>query len=321
MKPLFAVVDLGTNSFHLMIMQQNGDQIEVVDRYYEQVQMGYGIDDSGRLDEVTKKRVLNALEEIRSVMDRYELAGGRALGTMVFRSLNEPLFMEEAESLLGLQIELISGQEEAELVYRGVTFGEQLSTFENEVIFDIGGGSSELILGERGVIRAAISLDLGCVNMGRRFFKSGDFSEAQWSEARSYLSALLSDSPLTHFKLSVAQSESLCGPPKLFGTSGTIHLLHSLTRLERRRRGEEEEQLLTYRSLKLLEQALIEYGVGERVIEAYAPDLELDERALSIIGGGLLLLLHYMETLEIGALKTTHFSLREGVFLQLQEGH
>ncbi len=179
---MYAAIDLGSNSFHLLIARTHKHGIEEYDRFSEKVQLAEGLIDSGRLSSAAMTRAFDCLTELRNHMSWYDLYDVEAVGTFALREArNAAEFVAQAESVLGLAITVLSGEQEAELIYRGVQGKEDLS--QSSLVIDIGGGSTEFAIGTAEQIDVLFSLSMGCVTLRDQYFhdtliRRGDFQQA-----------------------------------------------------------------------------------------------------------------------------------------------
>lgn len=171
--PYFAAIDLGSNSFHMIVVRILEDQIEIVDREKEMIQLAKGISDTGGLDEAAKIRALSCLSRFAERLRDIPKQQIRAVGTKTLRSVNNSReFISQAEKSLGAPIQIISGNEEARLVYTG--FSHSISHDHNQrLVIDIGGGSTEFIIGVDYEPQLLESLAMGCVVFSNFFIKDG----------------------------------------------------------------------------------------------------------------------------------------------------
>ncbi len=298
----YAIADLGSNSFHLMIMSHNGAErsLKLEERVYELVQIGYGLTEDRRLDQATQARVFTALRKMREALARYPLRGAKAVGTMILRNINDPHFMAKAEEILGLPIEVISGEREAELIFNGVM--GSLPTEGGLLVLDIGGGSSELIYGEERQLIVSDSFDIGCVTLNRDYFSEPLYTEAQFKAAEGALTPLLRPRITPFLQYDLAESH-------LYGTSGTIRLLYDIAEQE----GFAHDYQLNRASLTQLYHHLLTIQCKQQLIERY----DLCERSVNIVGSGLVILDTLLSLLMCDELTVTHLSLREGAIYEL----
>ena len=167
-----AALDLGSNSFHLIIARFLEHELQVIDRVREQVMLADGLDSENRLTEAAQDRALACLERIAERLRGIPSVRVRAVGTNTLRrAKNAHGFRVRCQAALGHPIEIVSGQEEARLIYLGVA-QDQFST-ATRLLADIGGGSTEILLGKGYEVLRAHSLFMGCVNYSKRFFADG----------------------------------------------------------------------------------------------------------------------------------------------------
>ncbi len=180
-----AVVDLGSNSFRLEIGRVEGDQIYRQDTWRENLRFGAGLDDRGRITPTSMRAALACLARFRERLSGVHPSAIRAVATNVFRvAINAREFLPHAERALGCPIDVISGHEEARLIYAGVARVLPLSDARRLVV-DIGGGSTEFIIGRGLVPERLESLKLGCVSVTERFFPDGKVTAAAFNAAET----------------------------------------------------------------------------------------------------------------------------------------
>ena len=169
-----AAVDLGSNSFHMVVARAVGNAPAIIDRLREQVQLGAGLDENDELSPSARKRALDCLERFGERLKDLTGPGVRAVGTnTIRRARNSRYFLEEAEVALGHPIEVIAGKEEARLIYLGVCHSMDTRNSERRLVVDIGGGSTELILGTGFEPEVMRSTEMGCVAFSRKYFSNG----------------------------------------------------------------------------------------------------------------------------------------------------
>jgi exopolyphosphatase/guanosine-5'-triphosphate,3'-diphosphate pyrophosphatase len=170
---LLAVVDLGSNSFRLEIGRVEGDQIYRLDTWRETLRFGAGLDPEGRIRAPAKKAALECLARFRERLAGLHPSAVRAVATNTFRvAKNAREFLPQAERALGFPIDVISGHEEARLIYLGVAH-ELPRSLDPRLVVDIGGGSTEFIIGRGLEPERLESLKIGCVGFTQRFFADG----------------------------------------------------------------------------------------------------------------------------------------------------
>ena len=180
---MLAAIDLGSNSFHMVIARLINGQIQIIDQRGEKVQLAAGLSPVTGISEDAQQRALDCLERFAQPirgLHRYQVT---VLGTNTLRAANNSReFIKRANEVLGFPIEVISGVEEARLVYLGVA--HTLADDDGKrLVIDIGGGSTEFVIGERFKPKALESLHMGCVSYTDRYFSNGELSESNFSRA------------------------------------------------------------------------------------------------------------------------------------------
>ncbi|HEY5537800.1 MAG TPA: Ppx/GppA phosphatase family protein [Acetobacterium sp.] len=168
-KDNFAVIDIGTNSTRMLIFRNDQENLVRVNKSVRYTRMGQGVDRTGQLHPDAQKRNLEALEEYKNIAEDYDVKAFYIFGTSAMRDAeNTREFTDQVKEKLGFDIEVISGEDEAELGFIGVSqsFNEKL------LIFDIGGGSTEFIFGENNELKKMISINLGCVRATEKYLFS-----------------------------------------------------------------------------------------------------------------------------------------------------
>ncbi len=180
---ILAAVDLGSNSFRLQIARVDGDQLYMLDGLRESVRLAAGLTDDKYLDAEAQQRALAALGRFAERLRDLPSAAVRVVGTNSLRvAKNSADFIPQAEHTLGFPIEIISGHEEARLIYLGVAHGLPPSE-HNRMVIDIGGGSTECIIGNGLTPLKLESLYMGCVSFSRRFFPDGKITKQNLNQA------------------------------------------------------------------------------------------------------------------------------------------
>lgn len=292
-----AAIDLGSNSFHMIVGRLVNGQLKIIDRLRESVRLGAGLQPDGALTDEAKQRALDCLARFGQRVSSFPQGSVRAVGTNTLRKAkNAGDFLEEASSALGHPIDIISGVEEARLIHLGVINNFDL-TSDHHLVIDIGGGSTEVIVGEKTKPLYLESLYMGCVSYSQRFFQEG-VSEAQWKKA--LIAAKLEVYP-------VASKYFQLGWKKTIGTSGTIKAIEKISVAN----GWTNEGV-TLDALKKLRAVLCNRE----------PDTALNLPGLSkerepVLPGGVVVLEGIFESLMIKQLKVSDYALREGALYDL----
>jgi exopolyphosphatase/guanosine-5'-triphosphate,3'-diphosphate pyrophosphatase len=294
----FAAVDLGSNSFHLLVARREHGELRVIDRIKEMVRLGGGLDETGRLDPVVQDRAFACLARFGQRLRGIPVDNLRAVGTQTFRRMkNANSFLMIAETALGCNIDIIAGREEARLIYLGVTQGVP-GAEDRRLVIDIGGGSTELVIGEGLVPLEVESLQYGCVSLTRNFFGDGRITSRRWKKAVSSVMADLQELRVRYLKT---------GWNSAIGSSGTIKAVEEICRQQ----GWIEKDI-NADALHMLRDRLLEFVTIDSV---RLPGLS--DRRHPVLIGGLVMMHACFEALEIESLKVSPYALREGVLHDL----
>ena len=186
---VLAAVDLGSNSFHMVVARYSHGQLVILDRLREMVRLAAGMGDSGRLDDTATDRALRCLERFGQRLRAMRADSVRVVGTNALRrAKRKRWFLEHARAALGHPIEIISGLEEARLIYSGVAHTSPMSP-DKRLVIDIGGGSTEVVIGEGFNPLLLESLSVGCVGLSASFFDDGRISAKRLERARTAVQA------------------------------------------------------------------------------------------------------------------------------------
>jgi exopolyphosphatase/guanosine-5'-triphosphate,3'-diphosphate pyrophosphatase len=296
---MFAAVDLGSNSFRLHIGRHDGDAIRIIKSARDPIRLGAGLDSKGCLTEQAMQAAIDSLARFGVTLRTFPLDAVRVVATNTLRiAKNAAAFLPAAEKAIGYPIEIISGEEEGRLIYMGVASALAVPG-ERRLVLDIGGGSTELILGKGQEIERVESFSIGTVKQGLSFFADGRI------DAVSFNAAILS-----------ARSHFEDGAPPFhpqywtsaYGSSGTIRAIADA--IAKNALGDGG---LSIRSLEALKARLIQNGHVSRIdLAGMKPD-----RATTI-AGGLAILIGLMQELGIKSMTPVEAGLRMGVLWDLQ---
>lgn len=207
-----AAVDLGSNSFHMIICTLKDGKLQVIDRLKEMVRLAGGMDDQKNLSIEVQQKAIACLERFGERIRNFPDTSVRIVGTNTLRQAkNAPLFLARAEKALGYPIHIVSGIEEARLVYQGVAHS-LASNANRRFVMDIGGSSTEYIIGQQTIAQTKESLNMGCVTVSR-LFKNGIISLKAFSKAcvfaEQQLEPFLDTFNSQHFDEAIGASGSL----------------------------------------------------------------------------------------------------------------
>jgi exopolyphosphatase/guanosine-5'-triphosphate,3'-diphosphate pyrophosphatase len=296
-----AAIDMGSNSFRLEIGQLIDGRYRRVDYLKETVRLGAGLDHNGLLTEEATERGLACLARFAQRLKGYMPSQVRAVATQTLREArNRDEFLTRAQSSLGFPIEVISGREEARLIYAGVARLQPSSV--PRLVIDIGGRSTEMILGHgRKPVRAE-SFQVGSVSLSLKYFGEGRFTEAAFRRAQVAAGAELEEA-LEPFAAAHWQ--------EALGSSGTVGAVSQLLAANGVSDGR-----ITPEGLRWLMEQCLRAG---RVDKLALPGLKDDRRA--VIAGGLSILYTLAAHFDIAELLPARGALRQGVIFDLDERH
>lgn len=178
-----AAVDLGSNSFHMIICSLKDGKLQTIDRLKEMVRLAAGLNQQKHLDRATQEKALACLERFGQRIINFPPNSVRIVGTNTLRQAkNAEEFIIKAERALGHPIHIVSGIEEARLIYQGVAHSLAGSS-DNRFVMDIGGSSTEFIIGQQDVAHTKESLNMGCVTVSQNFFNNGSLSKKSFKKA------------------------------------------------------------------------------------------------------------------------------------------
>lgn len=294
---VLAAMDLGSNSFHLIIAKVEHDEVRTVETLSEKVQLGAGLQD-GMLSEDSMLRGLECLSRFKQVLDSVVPFRIHIVGTNALRQArNRREFTRRAESLLGVRVNVIYGPEEARLVYLGVA--HTLADDENSrLVIDIGGGSTEFIVGQRFESQEMDSLQLGCVSYNHTFFKAGNITRKRYR--RAYQAARLEVSHIRHRYHRGHWREAV-------GSSGTLQAIELILQ-----DFGWSDAGITRSGLSRLEEALLAFDNIEKI------DIQgLSETRRNVILSGVAISAGIFDELQIDVMRISPGALREGVIYDL----
>ena len=289
---LLAAIDLGSNSFHMVVSRYVLGQLRTVDRIREMVRLAEGLDGKGGLRADVRQRALECLSRFGQRLRDIPPQRVRAVATNTVRKLAAPqAFLVPAETALGHAIEMISGREEARLIYLGVAHAQLPRPGQLRLVIDIGGGSTECIIGSGLDAIERESLQLGCVATTARFFGDGRLSRKRWDEALIEVAAQFQQFAGVYRHL---------GWQETVGASGTIKAIGEVCSNMKLTKGAVTAQALPQ--------------VRDRLLEASRIDLidlpGLSDERRPIIAGGLLVLEAAFATLDLERMGVSKAALR-----------
>ncbi|MGH8664757.1 MAG: exopolyphosphatase [Burkholderiales bacterium] len=296
--PTLAAVDLGSNSFHLQVGRVVGEQIYPLDALREPVRLGAGLREDKRLDEAVQERSLECLTRFGERLRGLPRGAVRAVGTNALRvAKNASAFLERAQQALGVPIEVIAGREEARLIYLGVAHSLPMSD-ERRLVFDIGGGSTEFIIGRRLKPLKLDSLYMGSVSWTLRHFPDGQLTRQALKQAeiaaRAELQTMARDFAHRNWQQAVA-------------SSGTARALAEVLQAQALGDGS-----ITAEGMKELRARLLKAGRFDRML----PDGVRPDRA-EVLPGGFAIMSAIVDSLDVDRIEISNGALRQGILWDL----
>ncbi len=294
-----AAIDLGSNSFHLIVATLEDNNLKIIDSVKEMVRLGDGLDDNNLLSQEKIAQATDCLKIFGQRIKEFSPSNVQCVGTNTLRKANNSFtFILQAQQALGFPINIIGGREEARLVYQGVS-RSIVQTVDKRLVIDIGGGSTEFIIGEPKNPLLTESLSMGCVNFTKQYFAKGKITKK-----------LIKKAVLTaRQKLEWISDEYIgMGWQEVIGSSGTIKAVADI--LDKRF---DANGLIDHKNLK----KLIDVFIDIKYIENIEIDGLSNNRAPIIIGG-ICILLAAFEELDIDCMMTSKGALREGLLYDIQ---
>lgn len=298
---ILAAIDLGTNSFHIVVVKLRPDgTLEYLTKEKESVRLGSGSSDYAVIKEDAMDRGIACLKRFKTLADTYK-AEIRAVATSALREAeNRQIFLDRAEKETGIQIQVISGNEEARLIYLGILQG--LPVYEKRILLiDIGGGSTELLIGEKGEILFSTSMKLGAIRLTEKYLKKDPVSATDLQKCRIHIESVLS--------AFLPQIETW-KPFVIVGSSGTITSVASMV-LEKK--GEKRERLngteIPIDSFKDVRKQVLDAESIKKRLKIPG----LDAKRGDIIVGGILVLDEVLQRIKAHSFTVSDFALREGI--------
>lgn len=294
--PLYAAIDLGSNSFHMLVVRHIDGSVQTMAKIKRKVRLAAGLSDNNSLSLEAMQRGWDCLSLFAERLQDIDKENIRIVGTATLRTAtNVDVFLEKANQILGHKIEVICGEEEAATIYKGVAHTSGGSG--RRLVVDIGGASTELIIGEGFEAKALTSLKMGCVTWLERHFKDRQLTVSNFNNAIQAAKETLQP---------ILQQYTQIGWDVCVGASGTVQALQEIMLAQGM------DEVITHSKLKRLQkQAMMADHLEELEIEG----LTL-ERAL-VFPSGLSILIAIFELLEIESMTLAGGALREGLVYEM----
>lgn len=306
--PIISAIDVGTNSFHMVTTSVNHrGMLKIISRDKEMVRLGQSPRDMKYLTEEAMQRGVDTLKRFAKIAQS-ENAKIRAVATSAVREAkNKDEFINRVKQETDIDIEVVSGAEEGRLIYIGVMHA--LPVFQNNtLVIDIGGGSTETVVGLKGEIKYVKSEKIGTIRMTKRFFDDGNSNKESISECLDYIKGEWTP---------VMKKISEIGFDVAVGTSGTIHTLAKMTLAMKDEPIPDVLNGLIIPTSEMLEVIEKIKKAGSTSKRKDLPGME-DKRA-DIILGGALIIEHAIRKLNIEKMLISPYALREGIVFNTVE--
>lgn len=297
----YAAIDLGSNSFHLLVATFKSGQIYPLDSVKHMVRLAAGLDQQKNISDEYLSRAYESLEKMSARIENIPEQRIRIVGTNTLRvAKNSRQFLARAEQILGHEIEIISGREEARMLYLGVA----QSTSDNpsrKLVMDIGGGSTELIIGEGIKSEKRESLYMGCVSYTKNYFSDGLINETNFNKALIHalqeLNPFINSFKKKGWQQSVGASGTMRATAKILGANNW------------------SPSGITLSGIEQLKQRCFELGTIDQLSELSG--LSTDRQAVFI--GGLSIVYALMKAFSIEEMEVSSGALREGLIYEMQD--
>ncbi|CAH6873803.1 guanosine-5'-triphosphate,3'-diphosphate phosphatase [Vibrio chagasii] len=294
--PLYAAIDLGSNSFHMLVVRHIDGSVQTMAKIKRKVRLAAGLDENNALSAEAMQRGWDCLSLFAERLQDIPKENIRIVGTATLRSaINVDIFLEKANQILGYDINVISGEEEAATIYKGVAHTSGGSG--RRLVVDIGGASTEMIIGEGFSAKALTSLKMGCVTWLERHFKDRQLTATNFDNAIEAAKSTLAP---------ILESYTDIGWDVCVGASGTVQALQEIMLAQGM------DEVITHTKLKRLQKQAM---ITERLEELEIEGLTL-ERAL-VFPSGLSILIAIFELLEIDSMTLAGGALREGLAYEM----
>ena len=292
-----ATIDLGSNSFHMLISEINNNKVKTITTEKSKVQLRAGLTDSFDIDDDTKQRAIECLSNFSKQIKNNNVDIIEAVGTYTLRKAENNIskFKKNMEKTLGAKISIISGNEEARLIFLGAS--KHIEKNNKALIIDIGGGSTEFIIGENENILISKSLEIGCVEVQQKFFKNGEINFTNFHNAINYSKEIIK--PIVNeykkYNWNIA-----------IGSSGTIQSLIKISN--------------TYCGINVITKIFLNQFISQMIDRKTILNLEFDglrKDKEGVIAGGTAILYAIFDVLNLEYVTLSKGALREGILYEI----
>ncbi len=293
---IYAVIDLGSNSFHMLMVKVVGGSVQVIGRVKRKVRLAAGLNDSLVLSKQAMTRGWECLALFAERLQDIPSANIRIVGTATLRlARNVKTFLLEAEAILGQPIQVISGEEEARIIYLGVAHTSNCDS--NRLVIDIGGASTEIIVGQGFQPMLLSSLNMGCVTFLERYFENNELSEANFNAAIA---------AAEHEIRTISEQYLTQGWQNAVGASGTVQAMQEILV------GQGKDEVITLPRLEAIMQQALACGHMDQL---NLPGLAQERK--QVFPSGLAILIALFRVLNISGMTLSGGALREGVLYSM----
>ncbi|MCG9790805.1 guanosine-5'-triphosphate,3'-diphosphate diphosphatase [Vibrio mediterranei] len=296
--PLYAAIDLGSNSFHMLVVRHIDGSVQTMAKIKRKVRLAAGLDAELALSQEAMQRGWECLSLFAERLQDIPKENIRIVGTATLRTAtNVDVFLEKANDILGYPIQVICGEEEAATIYKGVAHTS--GGTGRRLVVDIGGASTELIIGEGFEPKALTSLKMGCVTWLEHYFKDRQLNKANFERAIEGAKQALAP---------ILDNYQRIGWDVCVGASGTVQALQEIMLAQGM------DEVITHAKLKRLQKQAMQ---ADHLEELDIDGLTL-ERAL-VFPSGLSILIAIFELLNIDSMTLAGGALREGMVYDMVE--
>ncbi len=294
-----AAIDLGSNSFHMIVARIVNGSIQILSRLKQKVQLAEGLDENGVLSQAAISRGVNCLALFAERLQGFSAENVNVVGTYTLRrAVNNDEFLRQAQAVFPYPINIISGQTEAKMIYAGVSHTQPESG--RKLVVDIGGGSTEIIIGDNFTPLMAESRHMGCVSFAKKFFPNGEISTQNFARARQSAVNKIEDLAWEYRQL---------GWQSALGSSGTIKTVHQAIIANY-----DPEGIITAQRLEqLIERTLQVTHFDQLKLSG------LNEDRADVFVPGLAILSAVFDVFQIEQMRYSDGALREGVMYSLEK--
>ncbi|QLB21417.1 exopolyphosphatase [Vespertiliibacter pulmonis] len=295
----FAAIDLGSNSFHMIVARIVNGSIQILSRLKRRVRLAEGLDENNVLSQEAIERGVACLRLFAKRLEGFSPENVKVIGTYTLRqAVNNQQFVEQAQQFFPFPINIVSGKEEACLIYSGVSHTQAQKG--RKFVVDIGGGSTEMVVGDGFTPLRAESRNMGCVSFAKRFFPNGILTQERFDLAYQVAMEKIEDLSSDYRQL---------GWKYVFGSSGTIKTVSKVLGAN----GYKDMLITESRLLSLIDRCLMFNNLNEIQLKGL-----IEERA-DILVPGLAILLALFRTFKIHSMRYSDGALREGIMYGLEE--